>query len=69
LTLIFLGKYGKILVQCGTQSGFKDPRILNVTGPPASVLVPAGLEAVMVQDHTRAPDENQSLTTEFAADG
>jgi hypothetical protein len=43
--------------------------VLHGAGPPASVLVPSRLEVVMAQDHTRAPDENQSLTTESAADG
>jgi hypothetical protein len=28
LTLIIFRRYGKILAQCGKQSGFKDPRIL-----------------------------------------
>jgi hypothetical protein len=66
--LIFFGKYSKVLVQCDTQSGFKDPLILYVTGLLSSVFVLARLEVLMLQDHKRVPDENQSLTIESVAD-
>lgn len=65
----FFGKYDKILRPRGKQSGFKDPRILYETESPAEVFVPAGLEAVMLLNHMRALDENQSRTTESTADG
>jgi hypothetical protein len=67
--LIFFGKYGKVPVQCDTHSGSNDPLILYVTGLPSSVFLLARLEVLMLQDHTRVPDENQSLTIESVADG